>query len=833
MMTIHLNSAPTIKSDEDYQQLFAKDKRYAPGALSNLPISSDLSSSFEMTDEEFFNIVLQSFSKISFNFDQRALSVDFNGTNRDIELDSDDCARPYFSKADASKVMEATRRYLAGTEPCTDDSQFEERVTETILIINKFGLILSAEHFKKYCRAIRGQGFEPLSYPFVLWLQCLKAIGFNGILCKAMPKFSPSAANLQLCFEVCQALFNGHILMAKANDNSDQVLYYLLPAVLAGKSLSIVSDNSALLDVIYHGYHPLLSTKLGLDQIKVATLDDTHNYLCRYRLHCMSTETYEEYKEKSQNPDYVPAPGYKIPAKTRNYALDLSKTNQKELQDYSLTCNYTTLDDDLNQTTRKKLSCTTQECEAIGKVCPFRIKYKKLLEQKASGDEPQVDYAHCTVIAAYEQAKSSHITLMRPELFLKLATRSLKAANSSSTEQSDFISYQLPDAVIIDDSAALSTQAQSYFVKTIDSKELLDCIKKIDLFALIFVYVERFNKLVPELDKALFKMFVCYNLLKRGFRLLATLKDAHKLSYSLNSFKYQHHLDLHNKPIASPFTLLEGKLLSKAELDALGSNSHIFEVLSNSGSADNLDESLDYPQDPSEIKKWRVPHTKINAEELKEAASTRTAREEYLNSKLYQQFLKEAKKQQGKANRSTEKEESLVEAELFRAIISDLHDAMRDAKQILQDNLDSFPELTSGELLSANGYPYKNDPSTSPDQSKAVRIPLKMKVATYIEKIDYYLDAFDTILSRDYEAAFVNDADDQSTISIKQTSTYLTFEIALQPKFPAQRLGRLLRAMSARGTSIILSESQNSGEKTTARIVDSIGLSSDEVIIKG
>lgn len=144
-------------------------------------------------------------------------------------------------------------------------------------------LVHDTEDFKKYCYKMCDLGLEPLSYPFVLWLNSIKIFGESGILSKVYEGFHARNSQLHFAYDICQSIFNQHMLIVEAGTGTGKTFAYLLPTILAGKSIMISTRSKALQDQLYNKDIPNILKKLELHDVTYAILKGQDNYLCRYK----------------------------------------------------------------------------------------------------------------------------------------------------------------------------------------------------------------------------------------------------------------------------------------------------------------------------------------------------------------------------------------------------------------------------------------------------------------------------------------------------------------------------------------------------------------------
>lgn len=114
-------------------------------------------------------------------------------------------------------------------------------------------------------------------------------LGPHGLLSVAIPHFKPRLQQQEMANVIADALANGHVLIAEAGTGTGKTFAYLVPALLAGKTIVISTGTKTLQDQLFHRDLPTVRRALGIG-VQVALLKGRANYLCLQRLQVISEE---------------------------------------------------------------------------------------------------------------------------------------------------------------------------------------------------------------------------------------------------------------------------------------------------------------------------------------------------------------------------------------------------------------------------------------------------------------------------------------------------------------------------------------------------------------
>jgi ATP-dependent DNA helicase DinG len=104
-----------------------------------------------------------------------------------------------------------------------------------------------------------------------------------GRLAAALPGFEPRAGQAALAQAVADALAADEHLLAEAGTGTGKSLAYLVPALVSGKRVVVVTATKALQEQLLTKDVPAAAAALGR-KVRVAVLKGRQNYLCRKSL---------------------------------------------------------------------------------------------------------------------------------------------------------------------------------------------------------------------------------------------------------------------------------------------------------------------------------------------------------------------------------------------------------------------------------------------------------------------------------------------------------------------------------------------------------------------
>ena len=576
-----------------YSELFKHDPRYAQSRMLFFRDRANRSLGKTLSPDELFHAVLETINTTKINLNIRGMNVDFRGMERPIpeqsqhykgynsNLISDfDQAIDFYSH---KQCFMSLIRYYETNEPLKDDEDLniEERVAQTLGIINDNCVVHDIEDYQDYCLKMCELDLEPLAYPIVLWLHTVKIFGEYGILAKLYNDFHARKAQLMYAYEICQSIFNQHMLVLEAGAGSGKSLAYLLPTILAGKSILISTSTKALQDQLYNKDIPDILQRMGLDHVTYGVIKGHSNYLCRYK-----ADKQNLYKKVDH----------------------IIERTCRELDNNKLESTFGVLDSNFNAELKEEVTCSSRDCHySFAPHCTFFDSYKYKAKQGQVNPSVEVDSNSCFAYAAYYEAKKRDIVIANHYLLFGVLKSAFdrqyfgldeeeraRICFSSQDERVDYAierfqsnvrrefngleeplsKIALPEVLVIDEAHTLIDAVQSYATKTIKSESLHSLLHRLTLRD------SHIHQESPEFIRykaALNKAKACFNVLLRACAFINSSKNG-KFECSINEFKY-----LYKSPegltILSPFLCFGPSIITWAELGFLGEHSFTYKSL--------------------------------------------------------------------------------------------------------------------------------------------------------------------------------------------------------------------------------------------------------------
>jgi len=132
-----------------------------------------------------------------------------------------------------------------------------------------------------------------------------KIIGKDGILDNTIPNYEVRKAQLDIAYNVLDAVTNRKTVLIEAGTGIGKTMAYLVAAAMSGKKVVISTATKNLQDQIYYNEVPLLVNKTCLD-IPVLLLKGRSSYLCIKKLRELDLDISLDnvvYGERSEFPD--------------------------------------------------------------------------------------------------------------------------------------------------------------------------------------------------------------------------------------------------------------------------------------------------------------------------------------------------------------------------------------------------------------------------------------------------------------------------------------------------------------------------------------------------
>ena len=117
-----------------------------------------------------------------------------------------------------------------------------------------------------------------------------EVFGPAGPLARCVADFAPRPEQLAMAQAVADAISRRADLVVEAGTGTGKTLAYLVPVLQAGQRAVISTGTRTLQDQLYHRDLPMLAQALGRPA-RVRMLKGRRNYLCRYRLNRVDTDS--------------------------------------------------------------------------------------------------------------------------------------------------------------------------------------------------------------------------------------------------------------------------------------------------------------------------------------------------------------------------------------------------------------------------------------------------------------------------------------------------------------------------------------------------------------
>ena len=263
----------------------------------------------------------------------------------------------------------------------------------------------------------------------------------DGLLAKAIPGFSPRAAQTDMALAVKSALDNQHSLIVEAGTGTGKTFAYLGPALLAEGKAIISTGTKNLQEQLYHRDLPVVKKALG-SRRKTALLKGRSNYLCLHRM-----------GQHGGNSTLVEKEVLGQLSTVRSWAETTKTGETGELK---------TLPEDAK--VLPLITSTVDNC--LGRDCP--------------------EYEECYLVKARRKALEADIIVVNHHLFF--ADMALK-----DTGFGELIPEA--DAIIFDEAHQIPDIASDYFGESLSSRQLQELAKDINvLYRTVLKDAEQLDK---------------------------------------------------------------------------------------------------------------------------------------------------------------------------------------------------------------------------------------------------------------------------------------------------------------------------------------------------
>lgn len=539
--------------------------------------------------------------------DADANDADDNATSReDFEEQVENIVKELTISPEQLRIAEqgfaaqAALRYRQMMEPNQefDKEEFDKRVSKSVEILLKLGLVHNEGKYQLYCVNMRQYGLEPFSYSFVLWMCTCEVFGSQGILSQKLKNYRPRPGQIKFALEVAKTIENKHILSIEAGTGTGKTFSYLVPPLLAGKRVMVSTRTKVLQDQLIKKDVPNLYSTLGIDDLTSISLKGQSNYMCRY----LMDDTAQQ----------------QLPSDLK---IRIGRYYDRCIDELDNNLNdavFGELKVKMEDGYRHFVSCDSRLCAEMSKSCPYATEkrefmrdYSKFIEQHSRNGKtvskwldksrPRVDSDHCFVFAARQEAKSRDVVVINHALFFG-------AINSITEIGEPGNLLPLPDVLVFDEAHTLAEVGREFFKRELSSDGLSDLVQK----ASALLDASTLAQYKGEAEKAIYKIANCRLILERAFKLVYSVDQSSSYNqnteqnpfanatsrFSISNFKYKHN-KVHTV-MQSPFEFLGYKLIADNEYQLLGEDSNVarivVELLKSAGlyeETDTFDDSAD------------------------------------------------------------------------------------------------------------------------------------------------------------------------------------------------------------------------------------------------
>lgn len=490
-----------------------------------------------------------------------------------------------------------------------------DRKKKSLEILNHRSIIVSNRSYNEYVRKMLDVRMKPFSRESVLKMNVARVFASNGILGKKLKGYSPRKGQQSFAASVAEVISSHQFLAVEAGTGTGKTFAYLVPPLLAGKTVMVSTRTKALQDQLSNKDVPNLFKILGTSHLNSISLKGHSNYICRY--------VFDGDGMRSLNARDRQRISAYIDECTDSLDLDPKTATFGEMKFA------------LQEGARTLVCCDSFLCQEMSSHCPYAARKRELLRELgenasaaesvvpldhgdmevgrafgpgASSKEPAIgfkrlrsgntgiDGSHCFVFAARQEAKERDVVVINHALFYA----ALQSPNGIGNPNSIL---PLPDVLIFDEAHTLAEVGREFFRRDVNLqmlKDLVDDVHKVFSSTKISTKTGAFAK-------PLYKIERIADVLMRA--LLFRGEGKHGIA----NFKYCH------RTFKSPFELLGYELFNNKDRVLLGKDSYTMKEVRAILKAHGLTESGWFDRDLGDLDFGNGEKITTESEELEGA----------------------------------------------------------------------------------------------------------------------------------------------------------------------------------------------------------------------
>lgn len=326
----------------------------------------------------------------------------------------------------------------------------------------------------------------------------------DGPLAKAIPGFSPRAAQSQMADAVALACKEKHALVVEAGTGTGKTFAYLAPALMSKGKTIVSTGTKTLQEQLFLRDLPVLKKALTSGK-RVAMLKGRANYLCTQRLEMHSEMAFSQ--DKSTMADM---------ARIRHWALATDSGDLGELGS-------------IGEDSRALPMVTSTVDNCLGKDCP--------------------DYQECYLVKARKRALEADLVVVNHHLFF--ADLALKDTGFGELVPS-------ADLVILDEAHQLPDIASSYFGESISTRQLNELCKDLEnIYRTELRDLKQLSEMAMRIQRGISDFRLCF----------AIDPEKGNWRYQLKQSKVQQCLNKINQDLELLYKIIKNSLSRSENLD--------------------------------------------------------------------------------------------------------------------------------------------------------------------------------------------------------------------------------------------------------------------------
>ncbi|WP_317383281.1 ATP-dependent DNA helicase [Anaerobiospirillum succiniciproducens] len=488
---------------------------------------------------------------------------------------------------------------LVAVEPGDYDDSFSEldRKKKSLEILNHSSIIVSNRSYNEYVLKMKEARMKPFSRESVLKMNVARVFAANGILGKKLEGYSPRKGQQSFAASVAEVISTHQFLAVEAGTGTGKTFAYLVPPLLAGKTVMVSTRTKTLQDQLSSKDVPKIFNILGTTHLNSIALKGHANYICRYvfdgdgmrSLNARDRQTISAYIDKctdSLDSDPKNALFGEMIFSLKEGARSLVTCDSFLCQEMASNCPYAARKRDL----LRELSENSNTAASVVPVDQADMEIGRAFGPGAAGKDPAIgfkrvrsgntgiDGSHCFVFAARQEAKERDVVVINHALFYA----ALQSPNGIGNPNSIL---PLPDVLIFDEAHTLAEVGREFFKRDVSLEFLKDLVDEVHK---CFSSTKVSTK-TGAFAKTLYKIECIVDVLMRGLLFRGDGK------HGIANFKYCHH---HFK---SPFELLGYELFNNKDRVLLGKDSYTMKEVRAILQAHGLTESGWFDRDLGEL----------------------------------------------------------------------------------------------------------------------------------------------------------------------------------------------------------------------------------------